>query len=570
LTRWPTSSLTPLAVAVVVIAVLHLARPVLLPLAVALLLSVMLTPAVQRIEQLGAGKLRVGRVVSVSIVALLLAAALAGVGWVIGVQGGALVEEAPEYRRIVTARLREPIDSLRKLERTAREVRELTDPGASSSAPKVEVVEGGSELLGFARDWAGSVASLLGTAGLVIVLLVFLLIERESLRDRVIRVVGAHDLRTATSAFGDAVDRVTTYLRALALVNLGHGAIVAAGLTLMGVPSALLFGLLSAVLRFVPYAGPWVAAALPIALSLVTSSDWALPLGVVGFFLALELVSNNVVEPFVIGSRIGLSPFAMIVSALFWAWLWGPIGLVLSAPITSCLVAFGRYTPGLAPLAVLLSDAQALSPSERLYQRVIARDPYEATALVAEKAEQDGALAAWDEIVLPALGLLERDREQQRLDAEQLEAAHETFELLLAELPPAVGTDAQPKALLAPARAGFDEIVCEALARFLGEAGVPARALGHKLSGELALEAERSDAEVVCLSCLACAEGAARHLVIRLRRSRPEAKLVVGLWGESDDPVRRRRIGADSEAGAYLVGGLMEARDRVRGSMPPG
>jgi predicted PurR-regulated permease PerM len=561
------SVLAPLAVAAIVIAALHWARPVLLPLAVALLLSVVLTPAVQRIEQLGAGRLRVGRVASVCVVAVLLAAALAGVGWVIGVQGGALAEQAPEYRRVALARLREPIDSLRRLERTAREVRELADPG-QGSAPKVEVVEGGSELLGFARDWAGSVASLLGTAGLVLVLLVFLLIERESLRDRVIRVVGAQDLRTATSAFGDAVDRVTAYLRALALVNLGHGAIVAAGLTLMGVPSALLFGLLSAVLRFVPYVGPWVAAALPIALAIVTSSGWTLPLAVVAFFLALELISNNVFEPLVIGSRIGLSPLAMIVSALFWAWLWGPIGLVLSAPITSCLVAFGRYTPGLAPLAVLLSDAEALSPSERLYQRLIARDPYEATAVVAEKAERDGALAAWDEIVLPALGLLERDREQQRLDAEQLEAAHETFELLLGELPePAAGVE--PKALCVPARAGFDEVVCEALARFLGEAGVPARAVGHKLSGELALEAGRSGAELVCLSCLARAEGAARHLSLRIRRSRPETKLVVGLWGERDDPARHRRAGADADAGAYLVGGLAEARDRVRGSLPP-
>jgi predicted PurR-regulated permease PerM len=571
LNRWPTSSLaTPLAVAVVVIAVLYLARPVVLPLAVALLLTVVLTPAVQRIEQLGAGRVRVGRIASVCIVTALLAVVLAGVGWVVGVQGGALVAKAPEYRRIAMAQLREPIDSLRRLERTAREVRELTDAadGGSPTPPKVEVVEGGSQVLGLARDWAGSVASLLGTAGLVIVLLVFLLVERESLRDRVIRVVSAQDLRTATSAFGDAVDRVTSYLRALALVNLGHGVIVAAGLTLMGLPSALLFGLLSAVLRFVPYVGPWVAAALPITLAVVTSSDWTFPLAVVSFFIALELLSNNLLEPLVIGSRIGLSPFAMIVSALFWAWLWGPIGLVLSAPITACLVAFGRYTPGLAPFAVLLSDTEALSPSERLYQRLLARDPYEATALVAEVAEQDGALAAWDEIVLPALGLLERDREQQRLDPEQLEAAQETFELLLGELPePDAAAEEQPKALCVPARAGFDEIACRALVRFLGEAGVPARAIGHKLTGELALEATRSGAELVCLSCLACAEGAARHLLLRIRRGRPDVKIVVGLWGESDDAARRRRVGID-DAGTYLVSRLAEARDRVRGSTP--
>jgi predicted PurR-regulated permease PerM len=570
LSRWPNPSLvTSLAVAVVVVAVLYLARPVLLPFAVALLLSVMLAPAVQRIEQLGLGSVRLGRVAAVCIVTALLGVALAGVGWVIGVQGGALVQKAPEYRRIAMAQLREPLDSLRRLERTAREVREFTEPAAGGPAPpKVEVVDGGSELLGFARSWAGSVASLLGTAGIVIVLLMFLLVERESLRDRVIRVIGTHDLRNATSAFGDAVDRVTSYLRALALVNLGHGAIVAVGLTLMGLPSALLFGLLSAVLRFVPYIGPWVAAAIPIALSIVTSDGWTYPLGVVGFFVALELLSNNLLEPLVIGSRIGLSPFAMILSAVFWAWLWGPLGLVLSAPITACLVAFGRYTPGLAPIAVLLSDAEALSPSERLYQRVLARDPYEATVLLTEMVEQSGMLAAWDEVVLPALALLERDREQQRLDPEQLEAARETFELLLSELPEdGVEPDVQPKALCVPARAGFDEIVCEALARFLGEAGVPTRAIGHRLSGELALEVARTGAEHVCISCLGGAEGAARHLLVRIRKNAPDARLVVGLWGEVDDALRRRRVGVD-DAGAYLVSRLAEARDRVRGATP--
>jgi predicted PurR-regulated permease PerM len=503
---------------------------------------------------------------AVCIVAVLLAAVLIGVGWVVGVQGGALVDKAPEYRRIAMAQLREPLDSLRRLERTAREVRELTEPASGPQPPKVEVVDGGSELAGFARDWAGSVASLLGTAGLVVVLLAFLLVERESLRDRMIRVVGAQDLRTATSAFGDAVDRVTSYLRAVALVNLGHGVIVAVGLTLLGLPSALLFGLLSAVFRFVPYVGPWVAAVLPISLALVTSSEWTYPLAVAGFFVALELLSNNLLEPLVIGSRVGLSPFAMIVSALFWAWLWGPIGLVLSAPITACLVAFGRYTPGLAPFAVLLSDAEALSPSERFYQRVLARDSYEATTLVTEAAaEPEGALDAWDTIVLPALGQLERDREQQRLDAEQLEEAREIVELLLAELPePPAVAELQPQVLCVPSRAGLDELVCRALVRFLAEVGVSARAVGHRLSGELALEAARSGAAVVCVSCLACAEGAARHLVLRLRRSLPDAKLVIGLWGESDDATHQRRVGADT--GTYLVSRLAEARDRARSS----
>ena len=566
--RWPRSSpIMSFGVAVIAVAVLYLAKPVLLPLAVALVLNVVLSPAVQRLEQIGAGRLRLGRVGAVIVVALVMASVFSGIGWVVGVQGGALAEKLPEYRRTALAHLREPLDSLRRLERTAREVREMAEPpGGGPQPPKVEVVEGGSELVGLARGWAGSVASLLGTAGLVIVLLGFLLVEREGLRDRLIRVVARGDLRTTTSAFGDAVDRVTSYLRAVALVNLGHGVVVAAGLSLMRLPGALLFGLLSAVLRFVPYVGPWVAASLPIALSLATAEGWSFPLGVVAFFVVLELVSNNVFEPLVIGSRIGLSPFAMIFSAIFWAWLWGPIGIVLAAPISACLVAFGRYVPSLEPLAILLSDAEALPPAERLYQRLLARDSYEATALIAERAEALGALGAWDEVVLPALGELERDRREQRLEPEQIDVARETLEMALSELPEP-GPEAPASAVLCiPAHSGWDETVCAALARFLVDAGVPARAVGHKLSAELTVEVAVSGAELVCISCLASPAGAARHLVKRIRKACPEAKLIVGLWGQAADAALLDRVGGD--AATYVTTRLVETTERVRAATP--
>ena len=566
--RWPRSSpITSFGVAVIAVAVLYLAKPVLLPLAVALVLNIVLSPAVQRLEQIGVGRLRIGRVGSVIVVALAMASVFTGIGWVVGVQGGAIAEKLPEYRQNALAQLREPLDSLRRLERTAREVREMAEPpGGGPQPPKVEVVEGGSELVGLARGWAGSVASLLGTAGLVIVLLGFMLVEREGLRDRLIRVVARGDLHTTTSAFGDAVDRVTSYLRALALVNLGHGVVVAGGLWLIGLPGALLFGLLSAVLRFVPYVGPWVAASLPIALSLATAGGWSLPLGVVAFFIVLELVSNNVLEPLVIGNRIGISPFAMILSAIFWAWVWGPIGIVLAAPISACLVAFGRYTPSLEPLAILLSDADALPPAERLYQRLLARDSYEATALIAERTEVLGALGAWDEVVVPALGELERDRREQRLEPEQIDVARETLEMALSELPEP-GPEAPASAVLCiPAHSGWDETVCAALVRFLAEAGVPARTVGHKLSGELTAEVAESGAELVCISCLASTAGSERHLVKRIRKACPEAKLIVGLWDQAADAMLLDRVGGD--AATYVASHLVEVTERVRASTP--
>ncbi len=569
--RWLRSSpATSLGVAVAAVAVLYFAKPVLLPLAVAVLLNVVIAPAVKRLERSGVGRVRIGRIGAVLAVTLAIAGVFAGMGWIVGVQGGALVEKLPEYRQGVLAQLREPLQSLRRLERTAREVRELTEsPGGVPRPSQVEVVEGGSELVGLARDWAGSVASLLGTAGLVIVLLVFLLIEREGLRDRVIRVVAPGDLRATTSALSDAVERVTRYVRALALLNLGHGAIVALGLWLIGLPAALLLGLLSALLRFVPYLGPWLSAGLALVVALASSQGWAVPLTVVLFLVSLELVSNNLLEPWLFGTSVGLSPFALIVSTIFWAWLWGPIGLVLATPFTACLVAFGRYAPSLEPLAILLSDAEALPPAERLYQRLLARDPYEATALVAERAEALGALAAWDEAVLPAWGLLERDRREQRLDAEQLEVARETLELLLSELPepePAAANAGAPAVLCVPARDGWDETICAALARALAAVGVPARAIGHKLSTELAAEVRRAGATLVCISSLASPPGAALHLVMRIRKHCPETNVLVGLWGQDAGAALRDRIGAD--AGTCVVNGFVEATNRARLSIP--
>jgi predicted PurR-regulated permease PerM len=299
----------------------------------------------------------------VLLVVVALTGGFAGVGWIVGVQGGALAESLPEYRRNALAHLREPLDSLRRLERTAREVRQLTEAPVGGPRPaKVEIVEGSSELVSLARDWAGSLASLLSTAGLVFVLLVFLLIERERLRDRVLQVAAHGDRRAGTSALGEAVGRITQYLRALAFLNVGHGAIVALGLWLLGLPGALLLGLLSALLRFVPYLGPWLAAGLALVVALASSEGWTVPLGVGLLFVALELVSNNVLEPWLYGASVGISPFAHVLATLFWGWLWGPLGLVLATPLTACLVAFGRYVPSLEPLAILLGDDTSTLP----------------------------------------------------------------------------------------------------------------------------------------------------------------------------------------------------------------
>jgi predicted PurR-regulated permease PerM len=539
--------LQTLATAALVIGLLHFAQSVLAPLAIAVLLAVVLAPLVRRLE-LRAGRLVGGRVGAVLVVSAAVALAFAGMGWLIATQGRSLAAEIPQYSRVVVDRFRELRGPLDSLQRAAREVQAVA--GVSDPAPaRVQVVEGNSGLLSMLTGWAGSVASLLGTAGLVIVLLIFVLIEREDLRNRLIRIAGPANMRRATSTLSDATQRITTYLRALALLNFGHGLIVGLGLWAIGLPGAPLFGLLSALLRFVPYVGPWIAACAPIALSIAVFDTWTLPLVIVSFFVVLELASNNLLEPWFFGSSVGLSPFGVILSAIFWAWLWGPIGLVLATPLTACLVVLGRHVPRLGSLAILLSDAEPLKPAQRLYQRLLARDVDEATDLVAEHVHKDGDVAAWDEVVLPALCMLEQDHQDRLLQPDEIDCARDTIEILLAELPePKTLDDSDGTVLCLPARSWADEVACRALARLLGAAGTPAAASGRRLTAELAELVAQTPAPAICIWSLdAQGTGSVRHLLMRVRNRRPEIGVVVGVCGESEWSAHvRERLGAEN------------------------
>jgi predicted PurR-regulated permease PerM len=547
----------------IVVAALRFASPVLLPLAAAALLSVVLTPFVRRVERLG-----IGRISAVLCVSLAVTGTLSGMGWILANQGGVLLERAPEYRRNVIDKLRDLRQPLHTVQQAAEQMKEIErqiDPSAKPSpAPKVQLVDGGSGLIALARDWVGSIATPIASAGLAIVMLVFILIEREDLRDRLIRVLGQRDLRLTTSAMGDATQRVTGYLRAYTLLNLGHGLVIGAGLWLFGLPGAPLFGLLSFLLRFVPYLGPWVAASLPIALSVAIFDGWSRPIAVAGFFAAVELLSNNVVEPWLYGSRVGLSPFAVIFSAVFWAWLWGPVGLVLAIPLTVCLVVLGRHVPQLESLSILLGDEPALHPAARLYQRLLARDIDEAEDLLEDEQRERGREASWDEIVLPALRLLEWDRRRGRLGDEQVAFARETLEVLAGELgEPLAGEGAS--VLCLPAQEGGDEIVCQALARLLGAAGVAAQASGRLLTAELAERAARDGARVVALSALEPEGGAVRYLAQRVLARCPEVEIVVGAWGEDRPGASALGTRLRGEPRVHVVGSLVEARQRLVG-----
>ena len=253
----------------------------------------------------------------------------------------------------------------------------------------------------------GTLLETLGTIGIVIVLVVFFLIRREDLRDRFIHLVGKGHVTVTTQMLEDANTRVSRYLSMLFLVNVIFGISVGIGLYLIGVPSAILWGILATALRFIPYVGAWIAAAMPIALSLAISTGWVAPILTVGLFVVLELFNSNVLEPWLYGKHTGVSAVAILVAAVFWLWLWGPVGLLLATPLTVCLLVIGKHVPQLSFLDILLGNEPVFEPKKRIYQRLVAGDQEEADELLEDLLEHKPLVEVYDTVLIPALALAE-------------------------------------------------------------------------------------------------------------------------------------------------------------------
>ena len=365
---------------------LNFAQDVLVPVALAVMMAFLLAPLVSRVERWGTNRsvaVALTRVVAFAIIGALL--------WVVAQQFLGLVEDLPSYRNNLLEKIRSISGpGASGLERSVETVKELTDelekttPGRSDvrGITKVQLVEPPPSVMNVIRNLFGPLVGPASTAAIVIVFVVFMLLQREDLRDRLVRLLGAGQMHITVTALDDAAQRVSRYLLMQTLINSIQGALVALGLYLVGVPDALLWGALTVLLRFVPYLGPVVAAAGPIALSLAFFDGWTQPLIVIGLIVLLELISNNILEPRLYGSSVGVSSFALIVAAVFWTWLWGVAGLFLATPLTVCLAVMGKYIPQLSFIGVLISDEPVLQPSERLYQRLLANDVDEAQDVI--------------------------------------------------------------------------------------------------------------------------------------------------------------------------------------------
>jgi predicted PurR-regulated permease PerM len=586
-----------MAAIVVVVGALYLGRDILIPLALSILLSFMLAPVMVRLRRLG-----LGRIPAVLAVVVLLFVALLGLGAIVGSQIVHLADHMPTYEWNLRAKIRDlriAIPSGGVVERTSAMLRDLgkelnkpTVPAgkdAESSAepepPKpvpVQVQEPQAPLQTL-REVGGPLVAPIATAGLVVVFVIFMLLQREDLRDRMIRLLAASDVARATEAMDDAARRISRYLLMQLVINVLYGIPVGVGLYFLGVPNPALWGLLATVLRFVPYVGPAIAALFPIALSFAVAPGWTLPLLTIALFVTLELFINNVLEPWLYGSSTGLSPVAILVAAVFWTALWGPAGLLLSTPLTVCLVVLGRHVPQLGFLHVLLGDEPALDPEVKFYQRLLARDPEEATELAEEYLEEGSLEKLYDAVIMPALALAEQDRLRGSLEpATVREIAQDTIgvvEELAEEDEPRADEAAVPDAgrvLCIGARNALDEAAAAMLAHLLQRGGLAAGPLGRDaVAGRNLTLLEREGVALICLSYVNPAAIQHAHRLTRRLRQHfgPAVRILVGLWTAMPAADAReellRRVGADGlatslgQACREIAGGPERAQPEV-------
>ncbi|HEU5443163.1 MAG TPA: AI-2E family transporter [Steroidobacteraceae bacterium] len=575
---------TVLLTVIVVVAVLRLAQDLFVPLALAILLTFLLAPVVARLQHW-----HINRLIAV-IVSIALALTLIGVvGDVIFGQFSDLAHQLPQYEQ----HLREHIahlrgfmrggvtDSLDAVERLTRQIERLS-PIASVPAgvQKVQIVQPRASFVEIAKDVVGPLVKPLGWALAVMVLVAFMLLRLPDLRERLIRLLGPRNLQATTAALDDAAARVSRYLLSQLLINAMTGLWVGVGLALLGVPNPGLWGALTLVLRFIPYAGIWAAGAMPFALSFAAFNDWMHPLVVLGIYGIVELFNYAVLEPWLYAARTGVSPVALLLAAAFWTWLWGLAGLLLSVPITVCLVVMGKYVPQLEFLEVLLGDEPVLEPYQQLYQRLLTSNRDEADTLLEEAMREHSLREVCDSAIVPALRLLEADvargalkpgRRRAVLDQIQ-QWVDELFEGLQHSSPRGALSWQPPAVLCVAAEDQADGIVATLLAAVLLNRGIGARVAAlERLEEELETSLASGLQAVVVSALPPEAVPPARAVVKRIRARAESLVVIVGLWGLDQDLDRAgKRL---ESAGVSLletrVGACVEEIERLRHTPGP-
>jgi predicted PurR-regulated permease PerM len=575
--RQATVNGTVLLTVTVVVAVLRLAQDLFIPLAIAILLTFLLAPIVT-----GLKRWHINRVIAV-FVSIALALGLIGlVGAVIFGQLSDLAHQLPQYelqlRQHITQMrgfMRGGItDSLNGLDRLTGQIESLSP---LSRVPvyvqKVQIVQPPASLLEILRELIGPLVKPLGWGLAVMVLVAFMLLRLPDLRERLIRLLGPRNLHATTTALDDAAARVSRYLLSQLLINSFTGLWVGVGLSFLGVPNPGLWGALTLVLRFIPYIGVWSAGVVPLALSFAAFDDWMHPLIVLGIYGSVEFFNYALLEPWLYSSRTGVSSVALLLATAFWTWLWGLAGLLLSVPITVCVVVMGKYVPQLEFLEVLLGDEPALEPFQRLYQRLLTSNREEVDVVLEEALRAHSLRDFCDIAMVPALRLLEADFARGSLKPARRRAILDQIQQWTDELLDGVQrTDGRglswesASILCLPAEDQADAIVAKLLTAVLINRGISARMVVlERLDEEVATSANGLEAVVV--SALPPDAVPPARIVARRVRARAEAvPVIVGLWGLDHDLDRAgQRLGS---VGVSLfetrVGDCVERIERLR------
>src|SRR6476660_4237044 len=605
-------TLTGLGVGVTVIAALYFGKDILLPITVAVLLSFVLSPLVGTLR-----RLRVPRVVAVVFSVGLALAIIGGVGALLGSQIVEVAGDLPLYQTTIEKK----VDVLRKatlgriavvasrFRGTLGQAGQISPPPASPAGEQaarpeqtpvpVEVRQPPPDPVALAARILTPVLHPLAAAAIIFIVAIFILLQQDDLRDRVIRLFGSRDLHRTTIAMDDAARRLSRFFLIQLGINTTFGVIIAAGLYFIGLPSPLLWGIIAALMRFVPYIGSYVAAGIPILLAAAVDPSWSLTLWVAALFLVTEPIIGQLVEPMLYGRSTGLSPISVVISAIFWGWLWGPVGLILSTPLTLCLVVLGRHVKQLEFLNVLFGDRPALTRVENFYQRVLAGDPDEVQEHAEELLKEMSLSSYYDEVALKGLELAARDLARGVLTRPQAERIKDAVTTLVRELAdyddvdpetaPKASPDrsaaadlpkhpapdgAMPESLNLPAkwrekpiqcvagRGPLDDATAAILAQLLEQHGLGAEIVAHEAVSRNAIGGfRREGVSMVCVCYLDMSGHTSplRFLLKRLRQRVGDARLLVALW-PSDHPVMSdQKIRAALNADEYVT----SSRDAV-------
>jgi predicted PurR-regulated permease PerM len=594
----------PVIMLAMVLAALYFAREVLIPLAMALTLNFLLTPVVLAFEK---AKLR--RVPAVILVIVMAFSVVGAVGWVVIRQVINVVNDLPNY----TDNIRDKMDSLHapaggEINQTILSIREITQaftPSVHTNNPApphvrgslarqreaekqkeaeadnptlVTVVPPVESSQQYIRELVAPIAKPLGTMGMVMIFTIYMLLKREDLRNRLLLLAGFGRLNLMTQALNDAAERISRYLVMNVLVNIGYGAVFGFALYLLHVQNATLWGALLAILRLVPYVGTLIVGSATLLYTLAIFPDWWHAVAVFAIFFGMEMAIANFVEPYLYGSHTGISALALVTMALVWTLLWGWPGLVVSTPLTVCLIVFGRYLPQMSFLHIILGDEAELAPEAKFYERLLATDQVEAHNIADRFLEGHNLVSLYDNVLMPALAMTEQDRHKGVLDDVRCSYLFQSATELIAELtdyrsPAAIDTPCPPDVepshtipvVCVPASDQADEIAATMFAQLLEQCGhktllLPAVALSGEILSRLSEEGET----IICISAVPpFAFANARKLAVRLRQSLPENRIIIGLWGSTGDKdVLRERFGQARPN--VVVGSLETAMEQVK------